>query len=210
MAPVQVFTGPCTNLILDPGSSSLCYMVAGPLGGAVGGSTRKWTHQRLGALTILGKTNQDGEVHESLSLTPRTLLTLGGAARNHHVFRPFIRMPSKQPPTLAGDKNSTLAWLIHQTARLSVAARCCDGQESVLHYTYSSTGRLLGLLIRQLDVLTAMRHSDQLTLALPTPRPGRRIIRCRGLLNSFTSPSASAYGFFSSWGRGRKRGQDSR
>lgn len=63
MALVQICTGPCTNLILDPGSSSLCYMVAGPLGGAVGGSTRKWTHQRLGALTVLGKTNQDGEVH---------------------------------------------------------------------------------------------------------------------------------------------------
>lgn len=112
------------------------------------------------------------------------------------MFRPVNRVPSKQPPTLAGDKNSTLAWLIHQTARLSVAARCCDAQESVLHYTYSSTGRLLGLLIRQLNILTAMRHSDQLTLALPTPRPGRRIIRCRGLLNSLTSPSASAYDFF--------------
>lgn len=63
VALVHICTGPCTNLILDPGSSSLCYMVAGPLGGAVGGSTRKWIHQRLGALTVLGKTNQDGEVH---------------------------------------------------------------------------------------------------------------------------------------------------
>lgn len=74
------------------------------VGGALGGSTRKWTHQGLGALTILGKTNQDGEMHGSLSLTPRTLLTLGGAARNHHVFRPFIQVPRKQPPTLAGDR----------------------------------------------------------------------------------------------------------
>lgn len=31
MALDLICTGPCTNLILDPGSSSLCYMVAGPL-----------------------------------------------------------------------------------------------------------------------------------------------------------------------------------
>lgn len=123
MALDSTCTGPCTNLILDPGSSSLCYMVAGPLGGALGGSTRKWTHQRLGALTVLGKTNQDGEVHGSLSLTPRTLLTLGGAAQNHHVFRPFIRAPSKQPPTLAGDKKQS-AGLAHTSD--CPAVRCSE------------------------------------------------------------------------------------
>jgi hypothetical protein len=34
-------TGRARILILDPGSSSLCYMVAEPLGGALGGSARK-------------------------------------------------------------------------------------------------------------------------------------------------------------------------
>lgn len=198
MALYLMCTGPCTNLILDPGSSSLCYMVAGPLGGALGGSTRKWTRQGLGALTVLGKTNQDGEVHGSLSLTPRTLLTLGGAARNHHVFRPFIRVPRKQTPTLAGDKN-TVCWL-GSYIRLSDCALqrdvttgkrvCCTTHDR------SSSGRLLGLLIRQLGVLTAMRNSDQLTLALPMHRLCRKIIRRRGFLTSFASPSASAYEIF--------------
>lgn len=197
MALNLICTGPCTNLILDPGSSSLCYMVAGPLGGALGGSTRNWTHQRLGTLTMLGKTNQDGEVHGSLSLTPRTLLTLGGAARTHHVFRPFIRVPSKQPPTLAGDKNSLLAWL---NIRLPDCALqrdvTMDKRVCVLHYAYSSTARLLGLLIRQLGLLTAMRQSDQLTLALPMHRLCRKIIRRRSILTLSASPSASVYGIF--------------
>lgn len=104
-----------------------------------------------------------------------------------------FKCPGNSPPHLPGTKNCLLAWLIHQTARLCVAARCYDGQESVLHYTYSSsTGRLLGLLIRQLGVLTATRNSDQLTLALPTHGLCGKIIRRRGFLTFFASPSASA------------------
>lgn len=123
--------------------------------------------------------------------------------------RSFER-PANSPPHLPGTKNSLLAWLIHQTARLCVAVKCYDGQESVLHYTYSSTGRLLGLLIRQLGVLTAMRHSDQLTLASPTHRLCRKIIRRRELLTSSPSPSASVHEIFLAGDDGEREGQDSR
>lgn len=81
---------------------------------------------------------------------------------------------------------------------------------SVLHYAYSSTGRLLGLLIRQLGVLTAMRHSDQLTLASPTHRLCRKIIRRCELLTSFASPSASVHEIFLAGDDGEREGQDSR
>jgi hypothetical protein len=98
-------------------------MVARPLGGALGGSTRNQTDQSLGALTVPGKT---AKFRDPLVFDPENpfdflegllhAVSLASLLGNHHVFRPVIRAPrastGKQPPTLAGDKNRLLLWLI--------------------------------------------------------------------------------------------------